>query len=189
MNRIEMKQETMKKITNSITELITTSGYENIKVRDICKNANISIGTFYNYYTSKDDILVNAMNQSSNQTLEIIKPQLNSDSAIENLLHYVKLQTQLIHTFPIAVQTEVFRMFLYGKGDFILDRESVNYAVIYEIIKAGKNSKEIQSSLDIEELTYLVLKIITANCYHWCMTKGAFDIDTVMIKEISAILT
>ncbi|MCW6071193.1 TetR/AcrR family transcriptional regulator [Clostridium botulinum] len=31
--------------------------YEELNIRDVCKNCNIAIGTFYNYFSSKDHLV------------------------------------------------------------------------------------------------------------------------------------
>lgn len=41
----------------ALIELMKTEPYEKISVRDICKQADLSRQTFYNFFTKKDDIL------------------------------------------------------------------------------------------------------------------------------------
>ena len=48
------------KITEKAMELIKTYGLDSIKVTDICESANISVGAFYHYFNSKQDLIENA---------------------------------------------------------------------------------------------------------------------------------
>lgn len=187
-SRLESKQETQKRIRRAVAQLIHEVGYENIKIRDICKAADISIGTFYNYYATKEDILISAMDRGSAQTENVIQPQLTSESAVENLITYLKLQFQMIYDLPIAVQTEIMRMFLYKKGNVILDNSSINYSLIYEMVEQGIKQKEITSALTCEELTTFILKTIIGNCFFWCMNDGNFEIETTIVKEVESLL-
>jgi AcrR family transcriptional regulator len=49
--------ETRDRIYQTALELLETQGYETIRIEDICQKAGVSIGSFYNYFSSKNDIL------------------------------------------------------------------------------------------------------------------------------------
>lgn len=38
-------------------EILVNKGYNSLNIRDLAKNCNIGIGTFYNYYQNKDEIV------------------------------------------------------------------------------------------------------------------------------------
>ena len=50
-------EETHRKIYNTAFDLMTRKGFDKITIKDISKKAGVSIGTFYHYYKSKNDIL------------------------------------------------------------------------------------------------------------------------------------
>lgn len=58
ISRKEQAQLTKKKIFDTTMRLIHKKGYSKITIREICQNAQISVGTFYLYFSSKDDILL-----------------------------------------------------------------------------------------------------------------------------------
>jgi len=49
-NRQVQALTTKNKIYNIAVELLEESRYENIKIEDICKKAEVSVGSFYNYF-------------------------------------------------------------------------------------------------------------------------------------------
>ena len=49
-NRQVQALTTKNKIYNIAVELLEESRYENIKIENICKKAEVSVGSFYNYF-------------------------------------------------------------------------------------------------------------------------------------------
>lgn len=58
ISRKEQARLTKKRIFDTTMRLIRKKGYSKITIREICQNAQISVGTFYLYFSSKDDILL-----------------------------------------------------------------------------------------------------------------------------------
>ena len=55
--REQNKLKTKKKILAVSTALFVKNGFENVGIRDIVSKSSISIGTYYNYFTTKEDIV------------------------------------------------------------------------------------------------------------------------------------
>ncbi len=58
MNREEKKQETINRIVNASLQLFSEKGYEETTVAEITEAAGIAKGTFFNYFPSKEDVLI-----------------------------------------------------------------------------------------------------------------------------------
>ncbi|MCW5773574.1 MAG: TetR/AcrR family transcriptional regulator [Rhodospirillaceae bacterium] len=50
-------RETRERFRNALREVIAAEGYFNAKISDVAEKAEKSIGLFYNYYDSKEDLL------------------------------------------------------------------------------------------------------------------------------------
>lgn len=89
------KEETLLNIRNSIRELVTEVGYDNMTIRMICKRANVSTGAFYYHFKSKDDILydhylftMKHFESIYNNNLVKLDPILALNKLIEELVSY-----------------------------------------------------------------------------------------------------
>lgn len=51
-------QETKNRILQTVKELLKTKSFDEIKIRDICQKAHVSVGTFYVYFTKKEEALL-----------------------------------------------------------------------------------------------------------------------------------
>ncbi|MEF9942332.1 MAG: TetR/AcrR family transcriptional regulator [Lachnospiraceae bacterium] len=138
ISRKEQAQLTKKKIFNTTLLLIKKKGYSKITIREICQNAQISIGTFYLYFTSKDEILLDIFGKieykenwkeiiDSTQTLEAQILQL-MESFLENL-------TQM---FDKELIQEIYRIYLTSDKEENSVKERPFFQTVYSVfISAG----------------------------------------------------
>lgn len=178
------KQQTYNKILNAIHELVQEKDYDSITIREIAQKAGISVGSYYKYFQSKDDIIFQQMRKSFMFTQEDIAPQLNKTSGIENLKVYLEMQNELVTGSNIPWLREVFRLFLYHRLEVVLDQQSVNYKVIEKIVIQGQKDGTLRNDIASTELAWIILKMIIANYYSYCMQNGNFDLNQVMCQEI-----
>ncbi len=94
MNR---KKKLYRKIHQAITELVKEKNYDSITIREICQKADISIGSYYKHFNSKDDIIVQQSMKSSLHTREEIAPRLNRETGLANLEVYLEMQNELLN--------------------------------------------------------------------------------------------
>lgn len=66
-------------------EIADTEGIEAINIRALAKKANVATGTVYNYFTSKDEILLAITEKYWQQTLLEMKTAVTSGSFCEQL--------------------------------------------------------------------------------------------------------
>jgi len=89
ITRKEQAVLTKKKIFDTTIFLIRKKGYSKITIREICQNAEISVGTFYLYFLSKDDILLDLYSKV-NQKLQDSAAIQNNDTPEKMLLFLVE---------------------------------------------------------------------------------------------------
>lgn len=79
------------KIFDTAQSLFATYGYENVTVADICREANVSVGLFYNYFKSKSDISAVALQLVEPQYIACAKSFTPEDTADIRLLKMARL--------------------------------------------------------------------------------------------------
>lgn len=55
--RTQQREETLKRLRQTIDELVGEKGFDAVTIREICQKAGVSTGVFYYYFQSKEDIL------------------------------------------------------------------------------------------------------------------------------------
>lgn len=68
-------QKTLLALREAFFELVLSQSYDEIKVSDIIKKANVGRSTFYQHYKSKDDILAVSMHKPLSVLASTIQPE------------------------------------------------------------------------------------------------------------------
>lgn len=89
--RARQKAFRLERILEAAAELFRKSGYEAVKMEAIAAAAEVSIGTIYNYYQNKGDLLVAIVAMEVNEVLHggekvIARPPRSAGKAIDNLI-------------------------------------------------------------------------------------------------------
>ncbi|OBZ92581.1 TetR family transcriptional regulator [Pararhizobium polonicum] len=67
--RARQKADRNRRILEAATTLFREVGYDSARIEDIAERAEVSVGTFYNYYENKGDILVAAVSMEVEEVL------------------------------------------------------------------------------------------------------------------------
>ena len=163
--------ETQKIIFDKAMALMSDKGFQGTTVRDICAEAKIPIGTFYNCYKSKVDILKTIYEDGDKYIHDAVANEFKGKSAIEKLhifaYHYAQLN--------IRTGIDVMRVLFYPTNEWFADTRPMQ-VMLQQIIDEGKDSGEIRKELGTEEIVDYVFDIFRGVCYNWCIHGGDFDI-------------
>ena len=89
--RAKQKANRHMRILDNAAQLFRDHGYDAVKMESIAADAEVSIGTIYNYYQNKGDLLVAIVTMEVNEVLAageqvIEKPPRNAVKAIDKLI-------------------------------------------------------------------------------------------------------
>src|SRR3954467_2801354 len=74
------KDETRKRILNVSQKQFAQQGFEQTTTRDIARDANIAVGTLFNYFPTKESIVENLVNEPSSRAAERFAAELERDA-------------------------------------------------------------------------------------------------------------
>ena len=106
MNKIITSKEI---ILSASKELVRESGLTSLNIRDIAQKCDISVGSVYNYFTSKDDLIFSTVESIWIEILELEKVDYGKQS----------FETAVKHFFNSALLGS-------EKYSFFLDEHSIN---------------------------------------------------------------
>jgi len=91
-------------LMESAKQILAEKGYANTKIEDITKNVNLAKGTFYIYFKTKEDLMIEIMCEySSNFQLFTDSIKLEADLK-KNLYNFVKSLFVATNTHPNVVK-------------------------------------------------------------------------------------
>ena len=172
--------ETQKIIFDKAMAIMSEKGFQGTTVREICSHANIPIGTFYNCYKSKVDILKVIYESGDKYIHDAVENEFKGKTALEKLhifaYHYAQLN--------VRTGIEVMRVLFYPNNEWFAGTRPMQ-VLMQRIIEEGKVSGEIRKELETDVIVDYVFDIFRGVCYNWCIYDANFDLAKRIESHIS----
>lgn len=166
ISRKEQAVLTKKKIFDTTLLLIKKKGYNKITIREICQHAEISVGTFYIYFLSKDDILLDIYQRLDNDLPEHYKPD-SSSSAEQELSRLMNCFFNLLgNSFDKDLIREIYRINLSFEKEPLFSKDTYFYKMLIQIAENAR-TKGILKDLSPELFIKRILIFVWGYLFHW----------------------
>ncbi len=129
--RARQKADRHRRIIEAAAQLFREAGYEGAKIEAIAAQAEVSIGTIYNYYQNKGDILGAIVSMEVNEVLNagrgvVARPPANVGDALDTLIgiyieHSLHYLSKEMWRQAMAISTQLPDS-LFGRAYTALDR-------------------------------------------------------------------
>lgn len=87
---MEEKKSTFEKILETALSLFAEKGYKETTIDEIAKECNIAKGSVYVYFKSKEDIAINVLNKSIEESTKVIFSVDNIKDPYERIIKLIK---------------------------------------------------------------------------------------------------
>jgi AcrR family transcriptional regulator len=170
------------KIRDAARSLVQQKGYEGVTIDEICAEVGVTKGTFYNYFNSKvqlilDDIALDNLYYRNKLRSQVSKLQ----PGLAKLIAFIRLAmayengkdvefTRLSYRLRIANPKKTFPLYP-DKREF--------YKIIEELIIEGQSCGEIRQDLSSSQLATSVLYSVRGVVYSWCLPDTDFNLEEI----------
>jgi len=165
MKRKTRKENTRKKIFKSALELFTSKGFEKTIIEDITKKANVAKGTFYNFFSKKEDVLVYYLESKIAQSHEkfIINNGSNFIEQYKGLLsNYLNFIFKNKNFAKIILKERVM-----SQGSKNNPYELEIKQRLAQLVDLAKQREEIRDHIDTSRIVEVVTGINTLYIVYW----------------------
>ncbi len=176
----EQREYVRVRIYESAIMLFWQKGYESVTIDEITKNVGIAKGTFYNFFSSKFDILLLWAEQEFGKF--DFKSAMNPEKTInENFGMLINILVKAIQENEKlfkAFITEIFRVPGDGKFDFI--------SIFKELITNSKDFEDIGASL-LEEKLLIINSVFFLGVVNWFSRQKTSEGLDVYLNKLKSI--
>lgn len=171
-NRAKQAILTKRKIITCGKQLILSKGFDNITVDAISKAADITVGTFYYYFKSKDDLLFEIMPKVEAYFASEEAKKLEQAGSFEKITSYFSYFSEELfsHHSPDFLR----KVFLSEKALYMLDQDRINPAV--QLILEGQQNGELTSGCSAEYIAKTIFSTTRGICQHWATHPDSFHL-------------
>ncbi len=163
-------QEKKTQIYQSAKELFSNKGFKDTNVSDITKKAGMAVGTFYNYYSSKEklfmDIFLDENAKLKKRIMETI--DMNQDP-IMVIRQMMGLNMQGMQTNPIL--KEWYNKNVFDKIEQVYREENgieavdFMYDTFLELVKKWQTEGKMRNDIDSKKIMMIFVAIINIDTH------------------------
>lgn len=165
-------QATKDKIFRAAKEIIETDGYEALSIKRICESAQVSNGSFYHHFQTKEDLLsyyIEHLPSVNAHTLDIPSSlEETIESIIQVYLNYVDYCNEL--------GVEFLSNYYVPKNEALnpLIRTERAYPIVtvQHYLEKVLTEQIVHTDYTIDEITTDIRMLIIGNVFEWCSNNG-----------------
>ena len=181
-------QQVKQAILQTTTALIKEYGIEYVTVSNICKAAEVSTGSFYHHFGSKDELLAYYLVDAFDKRAEEFRAIQGGD-VVANVLRCFTLY----NNFLLEQGFDFIRNYytttnkgLYSRRSYQNGRESYVSLTktIERLFEQGNADGYLVDGCDVDALIYDLSIVEKGVIFDWCLCDGDYD----MVKEANRLL-
>ena len=179
--------EKRNKIKEVALELFSDKGYYNISSNEIAKKANVSIGTFYSYFSDKDSLICELTKDYYISILDRIPNNdfLNSSNVKETIRSYIKIIFEA-HSYNSNFHKEITILALSNEK-FRLLEEELNKYMYDKILSILRNNKDLLKVNNFENALFIILNSVESVVHSIMFYDSPYDKEDI-IDELTNML-
>lgn len=185
-SRRQQAEETKRHIFDVALKLLDEREFEDIKVRDIVKAANVSVGTFYNYYNTKLDVFYETYQLADEYFAKTVAPALIQTTARERILYFFDEYAKYSSEITDLSLTKV----LYHSDNQCFDRVTSEgmRQVLEDQVRFGIERGELPAMLAPDEIADFLMIAARGLVYNWCTKNGGYPLRPAMARYMARLL-
>lgn len=178
---------TKKEIADVAIEMFLKNGYSNVTIQSICDKLHITKPTFYNYITSKEELILDLYDITINALVKNTYQLVSVNSHYEQLL---VIFSTLIHDTkkygPDLFSQMFIANFKENRHSFDMRNQLTKLCII--IIKKAQENREILNTASPEDIYDALAHAYTGYEAMWCINNGDGDFEEKFYKAMNTIL-
>ena len=183
-------QNTKKKIVSAAWKLFYEQGYNGTTIDDIVSESGTSKGSFYHYFSCKDDLLSSLAYLFDEKYEELRDVMPDQMSSVQKMLFLNKELFRMIdNSISIDLLTQLLPSQLITKNEkSLLDRNRTYFRLLRQIVTDGQKKGEISDKNSVNDIVKAYALYERALLYDWCLCNGEYSLSDYSSKMLPMFL-
>ena len=169
-------RSTKGRIVAAAWRMFYEQGYDSTTVEDIVFESETSKGSFYHYFSGKDDLL-GSLSMIFDEKYEELRDALPADmpapQKLTTLTH--ELFTMIDNSVSIELLARLLSAQLVTHGEkHLLDRSRTYFKLLNQVIRTGQERGELRGDMTVSEIVKAYAMFERALMYDWCLCGGEY---------------
>jgi AcrR family transcriptional regulator len=175
--------ETRNRIYAAAIDLLDRKGFERLTIAEISRKAGVSVGAFYHYFDSKNDILEEIFRKADEYFTRVV-PQLRQRSFRPRIVEYFDHYA----LFNVRSGAEMTQNLYNAKMRFFVKKGRPMLKLLRELIKLGQDAKEIRAREDPAEISRFLMTMARGIVFDWSLNEGRYDLKATMHRYMETLV-
>jgi len=169
--------------------LMEKQGFANTTIEQIATKAGVSIGTFYHYFKSKEDIFYDIFKKADEYFETIVAPALYSAdaaglSAFEQVITYFRYYAHYNLNRGFSNINQLYNT----KNKIFVKKGRFMQELLRQVLARGEERGEFSRELSPEDATDYMFIVARGIVYDWCTHEGTYDLEQKMESYMRILL-
>lgn len=174
---------TKEALFKSLLKLAKEKGFDKVTIRDICTDANISIGSFYHHFKSKEELAKETYFQTDKLINEDFVRLCETNTPKYNLYNILKIYVEYVSSEIGMLIKSYYRLLLDVTAISAFEPERLYYGTLKEILEACGKCGYIKEKEDYSETADYCLRFVRGLMFDWCVNDGSYDLKEQFEKD------
>lgn len=185
--RQKQAMKTKQKLIENAMIMIEETGFDQLKMQDLCNRAGVSVGTFYHYFKNLDELIQESYLGFDDMLEEELlnKKFSNYKEAISFIIIYSIKQ---LTSFGVNATAMTFKQQMGASSRLMVDKHRFYYQKLLSYLQNGILSHEFSLHYSIEETADWLLRTARGTAIDWCLHDGKYDVIHMVTLEVSTLL-
>jgi AcrR family transcriptional regulator len=166
----ERKKERLRsELLNAALELFRERGYDETRVVDIVERVEVSEGTFFNYFNTKDALLDEIALVQVDLFTQVLRYELDQSSQAvpDRIRETMRAAAQAVAQDRALQEVIYTRSSMFSSHGLLKQRTFVMYDALAQLFGAGQQRGEIRAELDTMQLAEILIAIYRLTVTNW----------------------
>lgn len=175
-------QKTLESIRLVVDKLVDEVGFENMYIKDICREVGISPGAFYHYFESKNDLLFDRYRRSNADFARFFEEELKGMDTIDAMKAYLVFAFAYIKSRVLGVLIQYSKATLENLEKWHAVESSMPQFLFSQLVEEGLKNGSIKNTYSKEAILAAFSCIFSGAGTAQCTTKGKFLQDDLALQ-------
>ncbi|MBU0928338.1 MAG: TetR/AcrR family transcriptional regulator [Spirochaetes bacterium] len=189
--RQKQAQQTRRTLFENAVALFREKGFDSVTVEEITTRAGTAKGSFYTYFRTKSDIIIEEFKAIDDFYLKYQHNLKRYGSARARISAFVRAQTRHVRdNVGVAILKILYATNISDPlaEKFLINPQRYLHSLVKEIIVFGQESGEFRDDIDADELTLLFNRSMRSVFLDWAISDDDWDLVAAGVRYCELML-
>ena len=183
LTRAQRAERTKNHIYTTALQLFQKNNYEKVTINQICREAGVSVGNFYHYFASKEEVLMVKYLEFDDHLEEL---DLTRD-VVDCILDIIYLQAAGAEEIGSRVFVKMMEIHLDTNGKYVAASRRLN-SILRCLAQRGLDEGVFSPSHTAKEISETILRTCRGTLFDWSLRDAPYDLISVSRHDTMVVL-